>query len=479
VKRQYGMSMPLSDRGRGRLRAPMLKLKRLKINKFRHVVPTELIFDDRYNVPLGINGSGKTTLLKLISACLRSDFSEYKAEELDVEYELATEQIGCCIVVANALSPFERASDYVVDDDPALRVSLERGRWWSTARIRVRVSNGSEATILVGQPVMGADDESTSAPTLEVRTRAPTEGFSLYSVLRSAFLSLERGRTERNFRGGLDALPGLHDPSFCYRFDESLATFGAITGQAATTKSEREFEPYLALDFVLEEGSFGHQGWTGSAHAFVPAALADDVANAAEVLTREQGLGAGFRVAVEPTFVKRFAEAASFRQGEMVVEALEGEIEAQRQHEVMRVRFGRFRFRFRTRGEGFVAHELLSYGQKRLLSFLYYVACNDACVVADELVNGLHHAWIEVCLDAIGERQAFLTSQNPLLLDFLPPTSPEEAERRFIRCVLEELEGRDVMVWRNLTREEAAEFCEEYAVGVQQVSELLRVQGLW
>src|SRR5687767_12737351 len=64
----------------------MVKLKRLKISKFRHVEPTELVFDDRYNVPLGINGSGKTTLLKLISACLRSDFSEFGDEEFSVEY---------------------------------------------------------------------------------------------------------------------------------------------------------------------------------------------------------------------------------------------------------------------------------------------------------------------------------------------------------------------------------------------------------
>ncbi len=174
-------------------------------------------------------------------------------------------------------------------------------------------------------------------------------------------------------------------------------------------------------------------------------------------------------------FLKNFAEAAGFARAELVLRVLR----AEPTDTAITYLLGAATFQLRTKRGGAVSHELLSYGQKRLLSFLYYVACNDTFVVADELVNGLHHAWIEVCLDAIGERQAFLTSQNPILLDFLPPASPEEAERRFIRCVPEERGGRDVMVWRNLTPDEAREFCEEYAVGVQQVSELLRVQGLW
>jgi recombinational DNA repair ATPase RecF len=43
-----------------------LRLRRLKIEKFRNVVPgTELVFGDGMNVLLGRNGTGKTTLLQL------------------------------------------------------------------------------------------------------------------------------------------------------------------------------------------------------------------------------------------------------------------------------------------------------------------------------------------------------------------------------------------------------------------------------
>ena len=70
-----------------------------------------------------------------------------------------------------------------------------------------------------------------------------------------------------------------------------------------------------------------------------------------------------------------------------------------------------------------ISHDLWSYGQKRLLSFLYYLECNPNIVIADELVNGLHHSWIEAAMKKLETRQSFLTSQNPLLLDYLPTSS--------------------------------------------------------
>ena len=65
--------------------------------------------------------------------------------------------------------------------------------------------------------------------------------------------------------------------------------------------------------------------------------------------------------------------------------------------------------------------DLLSYGQKRLLSFYWYLAVRaDQPVVADELANGLHYEWIDACVNELSERQSFLATQNPLLMDYLP-----------------------------------------------------------
>src|SRR5688572_9231782 len=66
-----------------------LRLRRLKILKFRNVVPgTELVFSDGMNVLLGRNGTGKTTLLQLIAMVTSSSFEPLVDEEFEIEYDL-------------------------------------------------------------------------------------------------------------------------------------------------------------------------------------------------------------------------------------------------------------------------------------------------------------------------------------------------------------------------------------------------------
>jgi hypothetical protein len=137
-------------------------------------------------------------------------------------------------------------------------------------------------------------------------------------------------------------------------------------------------------------------------------------------------------------------------------------------------------FRFWWEDGTFITHDRLSYGQKRLVTFFYYLACNPDIVIADELVNGLHHRWITASIEAIGQRQAFLTSQNPLLLDYIPVTSAEEARRSFVLCRGEPRPGgRPGWIWENMSAEDAAELFSAYGVGVEHVSEILQSRGLW
>ncbi len=124
-------------------------------------------------------------------------------------------------------------------------------------------------------------------------------------------------------------------------------------------------------------------------------------------------------------------------------------------------------------------HHALSYGQKRLLAFLYYLDVNEHYVVADELVNGMHHDWIKACLELMGTRQTFLTSQNPLLLDYLPLESVEQVQRSFIQCNARTSDKKSEFVWSNLDAEDATQLLADYEVGIQHVGELLRVRGLW
>lgn len=150
--------------------------------------------------------------------------------------------------------------------------------------------------------------------------------------------------------------------------------------------------------------------------------------------------------------------------------------------DVLRWSFGNPIYTFTTDSRGSaIQHDYLSYGQKRLLAFLYYLEANPDIIVADELVNGMHYEWIEACLRKIEGRQAFLTSQNPLLLDFLPFASAEQVQRSFIQCTRRKScdRGGTRIDWRNLSAEDARSFYGAYEVGIQQVGEILRTRGLW
>ncbi|MBN9681142.1 ATP-binding protein [Corallococcus sp. NCSPR001] len=136
------------------------------------------------------------------------------------------------------------------------------------------------------------------------------------------------------------------------------------------------------------------------------------------------------------------------------------------------------RFFFK-RGDEEVSHDLLSYGQKRLLAFFANADASGDIIIADELVNGLHHEWISACLNEIGERQAILTSQNPLLLDFLRFESIEEVRNTFIICKRAESATDAQLIWRNLTEDEAESFFLAYQTGIQRVSDILLTKGLW
>jgi hypothetical protein len=178
----------------------------------------------------------------------------------------------------------------------------------------------------------------------------------------------------------------------------------------------------------------------------------------------------------ELEFLRKASRAMGFFRTELRIDVLgRGGIKLLSQLEL-----GNIIARFFFADGGFITQDRLSYGQKRLLMFYYYLAANPDIVIADELVNGLHHQWITACIEEIGERQAFLTSQNPLLLDYLAFTSPEQVRKSFVLCTSERVEGqKPEWTWSNMSEEAANEFYSAYQVGIEHVSEILQTQGLF
>ena len=137
---------------------------------------------------------------------------------------------------------------------------------------------------------------------------------------------------------------------------------------------------------------------------------------------------------------------------------------------------GRSHFVFEIGPDRKIAHDLLSYGQKRLLAFLYYAAMNDDFLIADELVNGFHYAWIEACVHLMQNRQSFLATQNPLLLDFLPIESAEQVEAMFIQF---QRDDEGTLSVTNLSSDVAVDLFADMQMGIQHTGEILRLRGLW
>lgn len=444
----------------------MVKLRRLKIERFRNVEPCDLTFSDGLNVVLGQNGAGKTTLLNFVSKVLRTNLADTsdpfaieieltfpggslsgriatrESEPLPPGFERLEQTQGFRSALANevgwtAVPEFEVSLQW---DKPEMTVSMRRQKdvvEWER-RSAGKIATGAVPVGLLGMH-MGVIGYLLVISVQSVDTEALATATATYSSMEGA-----------------------------HRFDEGLDTYRAIVAQeeessvlgADLRPTWRSFQWDAAKTrrFVAPGGLSSLQL---TAHLRDQPALTDTTA----VSLHHDQL----------TFLRHAVQLLSLDSAEAKLELIKKSATSQREF----FDFGNLKFWF-TRKDGsiFQDHQL-SYGQKRLLTFLYYLDANPSFVIADELVNGMHHHWIEESVRAIGDRQAFLTSQNPLLLDYLTFESVEQVKSSFVVCRTELHDGRERMIWRNFTDDEADMFFRAYRVGIEHVGEILRTRGLW
>ncbi|OJH36474.1 AAA family ATPase [Cystobacter ferrugineus] len=433
----------------------MVKLQWLQVNKFRSVKPgTRLTFNEGHNVLLGQNGTGKTTLLNLIAAAIKSNFTDFKDEEFDLSYELASEKASASISVHNESQPSLMLSELEglsgLHSDALASASGLRAPVFSSAL--VIVSKNSDSKVKIEFDGKGGSiqyvEESTPGSALEISSAMV--GYPFKTVVLVGLTQLAQAKPTLDelvleflqlFLGGSSG-----------RFDESLGYFNSL--------GERYFR-------VTQDSS----GRTYAVDVMDPlGVMRDEIAALAH-----ENWGADRYVLTSSNiqFLGRTVQLLDFESAEAIVELQE----STKSDEGSVMRLGNLRFYFRRPSGTRISEKMLSYGQKRMLAIMHYLASARYAVIADELVNGLHHQWIRACFELLGERQVFLTSQNPLLLDYLRFQSPEDVRATFVLCRRDK--GAEQMAWENMSQEAAEDFFDSYKVGFQQVGELLQSKGLW
>jgi hypothetical protein len=424
-----------------------MKLTQLKIHKFRSVPPgTELTFSPTLNLVLGENGTGRSALLDLVSLALGSDFSGLRGEAFSLEYEVVLPGMALRVFVRNELPASARGGGAAL---LPLRAPDAAAQYEPFVEVHLLLSEP------VTEVVVRATDSRLSAdvddrPALSQSIRWSLLDRSVWVVLFMVAQYLEPKLKER-----LKSLLGhtfLLAPS---RFDESLGMFEQI----ATTR----FAMQVQEGGVFPLGLMALPSW-------LPVFLRDwaqrePSASAMDVHHHE----------VSQSFLARFVMLAGFAAGTLRVELLSKDASASGG----RLEFGRFGFLFTRRDGSVVSQAHLGYGQKRLLSFLYYLDLNPDFAIADELANGLGPRWVEACMAELGTRQSFLTTQNPLVFEHVPLKSAEDFRASLVLCEVRRREGREQPIWCNPSPELAEKLVREHQLVGTPLGTLLRALQIW
>jgi energy-coupling factor transporter ATP-binding protein EcfA2 len=407
----------------------MNKLTALSITKLRNVVPTTLEFRPGLNVVLGKNGTGKSTLLRLLASTLNAD-EGFRDEALELRSRVSSDALDV-----------EHSVSCTRVEQP--EVSLASGQVVSEA-VSVLQRVDSLAFERHGQTVL--------------RGRVlPNELFFEGEALS--------GRVDRVFPGdapwslGLALMMARTDPESKALAQEILSS--RVVGAYRLDEGLERFQRLLELEFELVRAGYrvksprGPEEFPQSFFKVLrgPVPEGSSEASPLDFLDRAARI-LGYDAALARFDVERLGTTP----GQQVV------------------RLSNLRFFFKTAGEE-LAHDMLSYGQKRLLSFFAYADASRDVLIADEWVGGLHHEWISACLREVGERQVFLTSQNPLLLDALRFSSAEDVRRAFVLCERVRGDTGTQLLWRNPSRPEAEDFYAAYQKRVQRVSDILLAHG--
>jgi energy-coupling factor transporter ATP-binding protein EcfA2 len=415
----------------------LARLCSVKIKRYRHVEPTELFFGPGAVFLLGRNGSGKTTFLNLLAKLVSCDIGALREEgPLDIAWEMRAPARGKRREGHIALS-------LVVEPGVQLQEDAGKvlGHWTLDGTLTV---DANESTFAYGS--RKASPNFDPAPTTPSPAPAP-------SPLEPAFLrqlGAWFGRVGKSEMGSAEIDRRLVLSRFgdATRFDEALESFWNIIQESWVTVRKTG----LGLE------------------------------------TRRSGVPAGPTVsagkaprfdAVEDAQTGEWEHDFLSKTGRLLGARTIQAVARQTSESPTRWDYRGFDLAVRWPGDIVHDHRQLSFGQKRLVAFLWHAELFPKMpLFTDEFTNGLHAGWVSELVEILEGRQAFHAVQNPLLLDRTGPGGAEELPSELVFCSVSSQVGRRWQ-WRNPTPEEGAQIRGAWDAGFEQLSEVLLHRGLW
>jgi hypothetical protein len=434
----------------------MVRLASVEFTKLKNVRPgTRLTFSEAGAVLLGMNGTGKTTLLNYLVALCTADTNAFVSDEpFDVaaQFSWPTGVMASLRISGAPVSPFSSSEPPQGIAQHLPSIENVRSQFQITLpsvqdKYTIIIADGRVELFRVNEALCTAFPASNTYS-------LPLALWKLAELLSSANPSKWMDHPATAI--GLDL---MRLQTTLHRYDEGLDYFKTITEENHT-------------NFAFELAAFRASPPRAMARRDVYK-LPFDLDNALKLgLSNTPNPESLSATHTTVSFLNKFCQLCNF-SGATVIAPIDSRRDTAN---IVTYSSRSLRFMFEV-GTNRISHASLSFGQKRLLSYLYYISCNIYIAIADELVNGMHHQWIDYCLgEACADRQMFYTSQNPLLLDFLVFESEAQVSERFVTCRWTEQDG---FIWENLEPRVGEEFYRLYRTGIQHVSDILRTKGWW
>jgi energy-coupling factor transporter ATP-binding protein EcfA2 len=423
---------------------PRLRLRSLKVHAFREVRPgTELHFGDGFHLILGKNATGKSTLLRLLGAVstlnFRGPFFAETPFHLEAELEVGDVRLQADIMRSlGPQHPPSRADDHLGFADQ------------ETARTTVRIEHQRSGFLQWLQSEAGTVQAFASDPRTDPEARYRFRLRSNFDPLKLSLSTVLSIVATAQFDDPLQVAP------------QALKSFPTIWQQPGTGAP---FDEALGAMHTIAGGDFNvlRGAAMQSTTPWLPEALNFSA----------QGAPVEEELSAEP-LLKQAIVRLGYDQAKMYF--------GPGAPVNLGWSYSSPSFQFFRNGKAVRRHDQLSFGQQRLFSFAWYLACNPDIAIADELVNGLHAEWIDWCVEAMRDRQSFLTSQNPILVDAVPFQSEEDVRRGIILCTSSPDPTRDAteLSFRQLDDRETALLGGALRQSrLDMLSDLLHALDLW